>query len=253
MDPHGAQGSRSAAGGVQGKRRTGLFTLLFTDVVGSTQLKTALGDQAGVALIQSCNELVRQLLARFSETRQAPSGTNGNSWISQDYVQHKVVFSIAGPWPDQRNVDMSQQGIREARPTGQAGSNIVSIKALLIISHSSTVFCRSPGYQHRTARTVEYLSQPVGGVVKVSNATSITPENYSLDRMIPDPSEVQLPIAPIPPVRFQRREIRDAICQSGIALVNGHADWRAVKIDISVGVSRERGPGGRAGLQAGKN
>jgi class 3 adenylate cyclase len=53
MGPQEAQGSRSSAERVQEKRRTGLFTLLFTDVVGSTQLKAALGDQSGVALIQS--------------------------------------------------------------------------------------------------------------------------------------------------------------------------------------------------------
>ena len=37
----------------QGKHRTGLFTLLFTDIAGSTQIKAALGDQSGVTLIQA--------------------------------------------------------------------------------------------------------------------------------------------------------------------------------------------------------
>ncbi len=35
------------------KHRTGLVTILFTDIVGSTELKQRMGDREGVALIQS--------------------------------------------------------------------------------------------------------------------------------------------------------------------------------------------------------
>jgi len=45
------------------KLRTGLVTLLFTDIVSSTALKQQMGDKAGAALIQQQRALVRQLLA----------------------------------------------------------------------------------------------------------------------------------------------------------------------------------------------
>jgi class 3 adenylate cyclase len=63
----------------EGKHRTGLFTLLFTDVVGSTQLKAALGDQSGVTLIQSHHALVRELLRSFSEAEEI--STAGDSFL----------------------------------------------------------------------------------------------------------------------------------------------------------------------------
>jgi len=40
----------------------GLLTLLFSDVVGSTALKQALGDRGGVALLQQHHEQIRQVL-----------------------------------------------------------------------------------------------------------------------------------------------------------------------------------------------
>ena len=45
------------------KHRTGLLTLLFTDIVGSTSLKQALGDHAAIALIQHQRGLIRSILA----------------------------------------------------------------------------------------------------------------------------------------------------------------------------------------------
>jgi class 3 adenylate cyclase len=44
----------------------GLVTLLFSDVVGSTALKQALGDRAGVALLRQHHERVRQVLRDFA-------------------------------------------------------------------------------------------------------------------------------------------------------------------------------------------
>jgi class 3 adenylate cyclase len=61
------------------KLRTGLVTLLFTDIVGSAELKRALGDQAGVALIQRHHALVRELLGRFAEA--AEIATAGDSFL----------------------------------------------------------------------------------------------------------------------------------------------------------------------------
>jgi TolB-like protein/class 3 adenylate cyclase/Tfp pilus assembly protein PilF len=51
----------------QRRHRTGLLTLLFTDIVGSTQLKQTLGDSAGVALIETHHATIRQLLTSFPD------------------------------------------------------------------------------------------------------------------------------------------------------------------------------------------
>lgn len=54
-------------------------TLLFTDIVGSTRLKQALGDRQGVERIQSHHRMVRELLGGFSEAVVA--GTSGDSFL----------------------------------------------------------------------------------------------------------------------------------------------------------------------------
>ncbi len=61
------------------KHRTGLVTLVFTDIVGSTQLKQALGDREGVALIQHHRALVRDLLSQFKEAEEIE--TAGDSFF----------------------------------------------------------------------------------------------------------------------------------------------------------------------------
>jgi len=48
------------------ERRSGVVTLLFTDVVGSTALKQRLGDRAGVELVERHHALIRQILAQFA-------------------------------------------------------------------------------------------------------------------------------------------------------------------------------------------
>ena len=63
MDPELAQTDPTCVEDSRRKHRTGLVTLLFTDIVGSTALKQQLGDKAGAALIQEQRALVRQLLA----------------------------------------------------------------------------------------------------------------------------------------------------------------------------------------------
>ena len=45
------------------RHRTDVLTLLFTDVVGSTELKRRLGDVGGIELIQRHRTVVRELLA----------------------------------------------------------------------------------------------------------------------------------------------------------------------------------------------
>jgi TolB-like protein/class 3 adenylate cyclase/Flp pilus assembly protein TadD/tRNA A-37 threonylcarbamoyl transferase component Bud32 len=47
------------------ERHSGVVTLLFTDVVGSTALKQRLGDREGVELVQQHHTLVREVLSQF--------------------------------------------------------------------------------------------------------------------------------------------------------------------------------------------
>ena len=50
----------------QRKHRTGLVTLVFTDLVDSVALRRQLGDQAGTSLLLAHRQVVRQTLARFA-------------------------------------------------------------------------------------------------------------------------------------------------------------------------------------------
>jgi class 3 adenylate cyclase/Flp pilus assembly protein TadD len=61
------------------KHQTGLVTLVFTDLVGSTQLKQRLGDWLGVRRIQEHHGTVRSILAEFPEA--AEISTAGDSFF----------------------------------------------------------------------------------------------------------------------------------------------------------------------------
>jgi class 3 adenylate cyclase/Flp pilus assembly protein TadD/TolB-like protein len=61
------------------KHQTGLVTLVFTDLVGSTQLKQRLGDWLGVRRIQEHHDAVRRILADFPEA--AEISTAGDSFF----------------------------------------------------------------------------------------------------------------------------------------------------------------------------
>ncbi len=58
---------------------TALTTLLFTDIVGSTELKQKLGDRLAVSLMMRQNEIVRSLLNRFPESQEID--TKGDSFF----------------------------------------------------------------------------------------------------------------------------------------------------------------------------
>ncbi len=60
--PGQAQGRPQA---LTSERQSGVVTLLFTDVVGSTALKERLGDRTGVELLEQHHALVRQTIAQF--------------------------------------------------------------------------------------------------------------------------------------------------------------------------------------------
>jgi class 3 adenylate cyclase len=51
----------------QRKHRTGLLTLLFTDIVDSTRLKQTFGDCEAVPVIQRHHALIREILGQFNE------------------------------------------------------------------------------------------------------------------------------------------------------------------------------------------
>jgi class 3 adenylate cyclase len=61
------------------KHRIGLLTLLFTDMVGSTQLKQTLGDAGGFAQIREHHAAVREILSGFPEGEEI--GTSGDSFF----------------------------------------------------------------------------------------------------------------------------------------------------------------------------
>jgi serine/threonine protein kinase/class 3 adenylate cyclase len=61
------------------RHRTGLVTLMFTDIVGSTALKQRLGDRASVDLFRVHDELIRQTLRQFPQGEEI--NTAGDSFL----------------------------------------------------------------------------------------------------------------------------------------------------------------------------
>ena len=56
-----------------------LATILFTDIVGSTELKSRLGELKAVSLIREHHALLRQILGRFDEGQEVE--TAGDSFL----------------------------------------------------------------------------------------------------------------------------------------------------------------------------
>jgi phosphoserine phosphatase RsbU/P len=61
------------------RHQTGLITIVFTDLVGSTALKQQVGDRTGASLIQQHHGLVRELLRRFKGGEEIE--TAGDSFL----------------------------------------------------------------------------------------------------------------------------------------------------------------------------
>jgi phosphoserine phosphatase RsbU/P len=61
------------------RHQTGLITIVFTDLVGSTALKQQVGDRTGASLIQQHHALVRELLRRFKGSEEIE--TAGDSFL----------------------------------------------------------------------------------------------------------------------------------------------------------------------------
>jgi class 3 adenylate cyclase/tRNA A-37 threonylcarbamoyl transferase component Bud32 len=92
MDPHDATHHREQV--EEFRHRTDLVTLVFTDLVESTQLKQTLGDHAGATLIQQHRTLVRELLGQFSESSEIE--TAGDSFLLVfSKPSSAVIFGLA--------------------------------------------------------------------------------------------------------------------------------------------------------------
>src|SRR5579863_4217259 len=61
------------------RHQTGLITIVFTDLVGSTALKQQVGDRTGASLIQQHHGLVRELLKGFQGGEEIE--TAGDSFL----------------------------------------------------------------------------------------------------------------------------------------------------------------------------
>jgi len=79
MEPQGASASRAQVEAFGRRHRTGLVTLLFTDMAGSTALKQQLGDRAGAQLIEQHHALVRSTLKQFPDGEEL--STAGDSFF----------------------------------------------------------------------------------------------------------------------------------------------------------------------------
>jgi class 3 adenylate cyclase len=64
---------------LQRKHRTGLLTLLFTDIVDSTKLKQTFGDREAIPVIQRHHTMIREILGHFSEGEEIE--TAGDSFF----------------------------------------------------------------------------------------------------------------------------------------------------------------------------
>jgi class 3 adenylate cyclase len=61
---------RAKVEGFQRKHRTGLLTLLFTDIVDYTALKQGFGDREAVPVMQRRHAAIREILGQFSESEE---------------------------------------------------------------------------------------------------------------------------------------------------------------------------------------
>ena len=79
MEQDWATASHAQVEDFRQRHRTDLLTLLFTDIIGSTQLKQTLGDARAVTLIQQHHSALRAILAQFAESEEID--TAGDSFF----------------------------------------------------------------------------------------------------------------------------------------------------------------------------
>ncbi|HEY8650280.1 MAG TPA: protein kinase, partial [Chthoniobacterales bacterium] len=79
MDPRIALDHRAQVEEFQRRHRTALVTMLFSDIVGSTNLKQTVGDRGAIDAIQRHHAVFREILSHFEEG--AEIGTAGDSFF----------------------------------------------------------------------------------------------------------------------------------------------------------------------------
>ena len=79
MEPQFPSGPQNKVEAFGRQHRTGLVTLLFTDMVGSTALKQKLGIQAAAELFRRHHELIRETLRQFPQGEEIE--TAGDSFL----------------------------------------------------------------------------------------------------------------------------------------------------------------------------
>src|SRR6266481_5465266 len=95
------------------KHRTGLLTLVFTDIVGSTALKQGLGEREAASLFQDYRGLVRRQRARFSESEEIE--TAGDSFLlvfarPSEAVEFALVLQTElESWSQARRIQVRQR------------------------------------------------------------------------------------------------------------------------------------------------
>ncbi len=70
MDLRATLANREQVSQFRNRHRVGLLALLFTDIVGSTELKERLGDAEALSLMQRHDRIVRELLRQFEEAEE---------------------------------------------------------------------------------------------------------------------------------------------------------------------------------------
>ena len=113
------------------RHRSGLVTLLFTDMVGSTALKQRLGDRASSAFFDQHHQIVRQTLARFASgleietagdsfliTFDTPSDAVKFALLLQSRLQVLSVEQKAGAL-DRIGIHVGEVVIKEDQPTAK--------------------------------------------------------------------------------------------------------------------------------------
>jgi WD40 repeat protein/class 3 adenylate cyclase len=113
MDPELASQHRAQVEEFRRKHRTGLLTLVFTDIVGSTALKQGLGEREVASLFQDYRGLVRSQRTRFPESEEIE--TAGDSFLlvfarpSEAVEFALVVQTELESWSQARGIALRQR------------------------------------------------------------------------------------------------------------------------------------------------
>jgi len=153
MDAAGETKPLSRDEGRQAESNTELVALVFTDLVGSTQLKTDLGDRAGVGLIQTHHALVRELLQSSSQAQEIQ--TAGDSFlICFKKPSEAVRFALrlqqmlqqfnqtsARPLEERIGIHLGEVvvGESQARPAGLSGVQVDLCARVMHLAHGGQI------------------------------------------------------------------------------------------------------------------